>query len=202
MTMSKRKAKTASELMAELAGDAAYLERERQREKELQRKEEEFSRAEEPLVRDLRAAGLQLSSIWDLVNTRKSYASVVPLLLEHLDRPYPERVREGIARALAVPEARQGWNKLVDSYLSETDATAHGIKWALHLAIAAAADLTVLDTLIRLAIDKRHRRNRAMFVPALAKMADPRARVALDELADDPDLADDVRRAKKLQGYD
>src|SRR4051812_25341911 len=100
--MSKRKAKTAAEAMAEFEKDPDYLERRSQREKEFQRKEEEYSRAEVPLVRDLRAAGFQLSSVWDLVNTRAPYPALVPVLLSHLDRPYPERIREGIARALAV----------------------------------------------------------------------------------------------------
>ncbi len=197
MTMSKRKGKTAAELMAELEKDPSYLEQRSRREEELRRREEEYARAEAPLLRDLRDAGSQVSSVWDLVNTPGSYPALVPTLLAHLDRPYPERVREGIARALAVPEARQGWDKLVNSYLSETDTTTHGIKWALHLAIAAAADISVLDTLIRLASDRRHGRNRAMFVDALARLNDPRARATLDELAGDPDLADDIQRALK-----
>jgi HEAT repeat protein len=195
--MSKRKGKTAAELMAELEKDPSYLEHRSRREEELQRKEGEYARAEAPLVRELRAAGSQVLSVWDLANTPGSYPTLVLTLLAHLDRPYPERVREGIARALAVPEARQGWDKLVNSYLSETDTTTHGIKWALHLAIAAAADLSVLDSLIRLAADRRHGRNRAMFVDALARLNDPRARAALDELGGDPDLADDVRRVMK-----
>jgi HEAT repeat protein len=196
-TMSKRKGKTAAELMTELEKDPSYLEQRGRQEVELHRREEEYARAEAPLVRDLRAAGSQISSVWDLVNTAGSYPALVPILLAHLDRPYPERVREGIARALALPEARQGWDKLVNTYLSETDATTHGIKWALHLAIAAAADLSVLDTLIRLAADRRNGRNRAMFVDALARLKDTRARATLDELAGDPDLADEVQRVLK-----
>jgi|HubBroStandDraft_1064217.scaffolds.fasta_scaffold128242_1 HEAT repeat protein len=195
--MSKQKGKTAAELMAELEKDPSYLKQRSRREEALRRTDEEYARAEAPLVQDLRAAGSQVESVWDLVNTSGAYPTLVPTLLAHLDRPYLERVREGIARALAVPEARVGWDKLVNSYVSETDATTHGIKWALHLAIAAAADISVLDTLIRLAADRRHGRNRAMFVDALARLNDPSARAALDELAGDPDLADDVRRVMK-----
>ncbi|HEY4445505.1 MAG TPA: hypothetical protein VGN30_14550 [Steroidobacteraceae bacterium] len=199
----------------------AINERRRQ---EGQSKAAEWARAEAPLVEALKFAGVPVSSVWNLVNVagRKrpsrpfmvstdppealwdwldanggSYAAVVPLLLDHLRRPYPDRVREGIARALAVPESRAHWDELVNRYLAETDTTTNGIKWALHLAISAAADITVLDTLIRLACDRRHGRNRALFVDALARIDDPRARAALAELASDPDLADDVRRVTK-----
>jgi hypothetical protein len=68
------------------------------------------------------------------------------------------------------------------------------MKWALHLAIAAAADASVFDTLIGLTIDRSHERNRAMFVDAPARLEVPRTRAALDELADDPALAGDVQR--------
>jgi hypothetical protein len=174
----------------------AINERRRQ---EIQRKAVEWARAEAPLVQELRAAGAQISSVWDLVNTKDRYPQLVPILFAHLDRPYPERVREGIARALAVPEARSRWDELVSRYLAETYTTTTGMKWALHLAIAAAADVTVLDTLIRLACDRRHGRNRALFVDALARIGAPRARAALAELVSDPDLADDVRRVTKKQ---
>jgi pimeloyl-ACP methyl ester carboxylesterase len=80
---------------------------------------------------------------------------------------------------------------------AETDAAANGMKWALHLAIAAAADVSVLEPLIKLACDRRHGRNRALFVDALARIDDPRAKATLEELANDPDLAEDVRRVTK-----
>src|SRR6185437_4141106 len=139
----------------------------------------------------LHAAGSQVSSVWDLVNTSNPYPELVPLLLDHLDRPYSDEVREGIARALAVREARIGWDKLVNLYLSEPAGGASHVKWALHLAIATAADVSVLDTLINLVVDRRHGRDRAFFVDALTRIKDPRATAALAELRNDPDLAHD-----------
>jgi hypothetical protein len=169
------------------------------RRQEVQRKAVEWARAEAPLVQELRAAGAQVLSVWDLVNTKDRYPQLIPILFEHLDQPYPDRVREGIARALAVPESRLRWDELVSRYLADSDTTTKGMKWLLHLSIAAAADVTVLDTLIRLACDRRHGRNRALFVDALARIGDPRAQAALAALAGDPDLADDVRRVTKKQ---
>lgn len=189
--------KTAADLMAELEKDPEYQEQQRRAKEELQKKQQHHSLAEVPLVRDLNAAGADVSSIWDLVNTKKTYANLLPILLDHLDRPYPDGIREGIARAMAVPEARLFWEELVDRYLAESDSSTHGIKWALHLAIAEAADATVLDTLIRLTVDRRHGRNRALFVDALARIDDPKAHAALIELARDPDLSEDITRVMK-----
>ena len=62
---------------------------------------------------DLQAAGFDVGSARDLVNTAQPYKKAVPILLKHLDKPYPGRGREGIARALAVPEAKSGWGVIM-----------------------------------------------------------------------------------------
>lgn len=193
----RKKKVTASELMDQLNADPEHVARRNEQETAVRRKEAEYARAEMHLVRELRDAGAQVSWVWDLVNTKTPYPQLIPILVSHLDRAYPEKVREGIARALAVPEARVVWNDLVRHYIAETDTGTHGMKWALHLAIAAAADVTVLDPLIRLACDRRHGRNRALFIDALARIDDPRAKAALKELESDPDLAGDIERVIK-----
>jgi len=187
----------AAELMARLNTDPNYLGRRSERDEAVRRRVAENEKAEAPLVQDLRDAGAQVSSVWDLVNTKTPYPQLLPILFAHLDRPYPPRVREGIVRALAVPESRSRWDELVNRYLAETDLTANGMQWSLHVAIAAAADVSVLEQLIRLACDRRKGRNRALFVDALARIDDPRAKATLEELANDPDLAEDVRRVTK-----
>ena len=164
----------------------------------MERRKTELHRAQAPLLAELREGGFAGASVWDLVNTRTPYPKLVPILLKHLKVDYPERVREGIARALAVPEARSGWRVLVDEYLATPDMTDQGIKWALHLAIAATADASVLDELIKLAVDRRHGQDRLLFVDALARMDDVRADAALAELANDPELKDSFQRLRKV----
>jgi hypothetical protein len=92
--------------MADLEGDPGFIARRDERDRERQRKAIEWRQAEAPLVEELRAAGFKVDSAWDLVNTAVPYAEALPILLAHVQRPYPDRVREGIARALAVPKAR------------------------------------------------------------------------------------------------
>jgi hypothetical protein len=95
-----------------------------------QREVEEFERAEAPLVQALRAAGADGSSVWDFVNAKARYPQLIPTLFAQLDGPHPEKVGEGIAKAVAVPESRPWWNEPVNPYLAETDNSSDGMKWA------------------------------------------------------------------------
>jgi hypothetical protein len=74
------------------------------------------------------------------------------------------------------------------------------VKWALGLALAAAANDDVIDDVIRLLRDRRHGGNRDALVSALAKSSDPAARRTLMEFGADPDLASEVQNALKRWG--
>jgi hypothetical protein len=204
--MTKRKRQTTAEFLAELQRDPDYVDRIQKRDARIAHTEQELNRAEASLVQDLRAAGANIESVWDLVNSKRRYPSLIPTLLSHLQREYPERIREGIARALAVPDARVGWNNLVQAFMAESGPVdpvvgVNEMKWSLHLAIAAAADVSVIDELIGLVVDRRrHGPHRSFFIDALARLRDPRARAALDELKNDPDLVDAFKRLAKKQG--
>lgn len=166
----------------------------RRQEAELERKEAEWCKAEAPLVDELREAGYDVSSAWDLVNTAVPYPSALPILLAHLERPYPDRVREGIARALAVRDARFAWDELVPLYRNEpadTDA-----KDGLAVALSATADAGNIEELISLVRDEKNGRSRVFFVQPLAKSRSPEARRALHEFRGDPQLRPELERLR------
>lgn len=181
----KWKPMTAAEAMAEFEKDPAFVERRRKREEELQRAEEEYARAEAPLVEALRMAGVPVSSAWDLVNTRNTYERSLPILLEHLQRPYPDAVREGIARALAVPAAKFAWPLLVELYRQEAG---RRTKQGLAVALSNIADNDTLDELISLAQDPAHGETRVLLLDALRRSQLPEACTTLIELGRDPML--------------
>ncbi|MBD8898324.1 hypothetical protein [Rhodanobacter sp. DHG33] len=166
---------------------------------EIDRKAAELRQAEQPLVEDLRAAGFDVESASDLFNRKqvwnkkervRPYLEALPILLRHLGRAYPPAVREGIARALAVPQSRFAWHDLVRFYRHEE---ADSAKDGLAVAIAAAADQSVLNELIALAKDREQGSSRLLLLSALARSSDPKARAALMELGADPDLALEVQ---------
>lgn len=188
--MTKKKI-TAAELMAKLNADPEFVAKRAREEEERQNREAERRRAEAPLVDELQAAGFQVQSAWDLVNTSGAYPEAIPILLAHISRPYPAAVREGIARALAVPEAKAvGWDVLIQLYRDEQEQRP---KDGLAAAIAASADEKVIGDVIALARDTRHGTSRLLLLSALERSTDPQARAALMELGTDPDLTKEIQ---------
>ncbi|MBX3024665.1 hypothetical protein KF840_07130 [bacterium] len=169
----------------------------RAQEEDRQRHAAEWQRAEAPLVEDLAKVGVHVSSAWDLVNSSAPYPRAVPVLLDHLTRNYPERVREGIARALAVPEAIQGWRTLVDLFQRDDDRSGLTWKGGLACALEVAATDEVADDIILLARDPKHGINREVLIDALARLSSDEAERALRDLVNDPEVSTAARRALK-----
>ena len=198
MTSKKKKPLTAAELMGRLNSDPEFVAKRAQQEAERQARAADWRRAETPLVEELRTAGFAVDSAWDFVNTSVPYPEALPILVDHLQRPYPGRVREGIARALAVPQSKFAWNVLTRLYRDEGE---RDVKDGLAVAISVVADDEVLDEVLALVRDERHGPSRILLLGALERSEDPRARAALMELGTDPEMKKEVqailRRLKK-----
>jgi len=187
----KKKRITASELMAQLNADPEFLARKKERDEAFQRKEQDSAEAELPLVKELRSAGLAINSVWDLVNDNAgTYPQALPILLDHLQRSYPDAIRDGIARALAVPAAKFAWDLLVRLYRQEREnRTKHG----LAVALSNIVDDETLDELIVLARDPGLGESRILLLGGLEGSHHPDARKALMELGTDPQLRKEVQ---------
>lgn len=190
----RRKRMTLAEHDAVLKSEGRYddmAEAQRQRDEELRAKAAEWRRAERPLAEELRASGFAVESAWDLVNTSTPYSAALPILLEHLERPYPDRVREGIARALAVRDAKFGWETLVRLYRDEP--VGSDAKDGLAVALAAVSDNEVVDELVALARNPAHGETRILLLRGLKRSRAPQARAALEEFSGDPVLGQEAR---------
>lgn len=126
----------------------------------------------------LLSADCGTTDIYDLVNRRggKSYKSAIPSLIEVLPRLGPNRIKEGVVRALGVREARNAGPALVrefkamgpaDSYSSEFDFLLH---WAIGNALAAVAEDTLFDDLASLLQERSYGRAREMIALGLGQM--------------------------------
>jgi HEAT repeat protein len=195
----KKKPRTAAEIMAALQNDPEWVAKDEERERVLRERVAEWRLAQAPLIEALAQGGWKVQSVWDLVGTKSSYPSAIPILLEHLSKPYPERVRDGIARALAVPEAHQGWPVLLDAFRREPDKIKEtgmsGVKWAIALALSAAGTDEELEDVIPLLRDPSHSLNRRPLLDILARSRKPIAVSVLSELQDDKEIADDAKKA-------
>lgn len=152
----------AAELMAQLAKDQEYWKAAAGRESELQERVSMWREAERPIIEDLRRAGVYVTSVWDLVNTAEPYPTALPVLVEHLERGgYPDRVTEGVARALAVQPARVYWQRLRDLYVQTAGRDAAE---GLAVALAASATSENLNDLLGLLGDESRGSIRIHFI--------------------------------------
>ncbi len=169
----------------------AYVTRKKEEDEAFRRRQEEYSRAETPLMEELRGVGVAVSSVWDLVNENNRYQQSLPILLSHLRRSYPDAVRDGMARALAVPDAKFAWPVLVELYRQEQG---ERTKDGLAVALSNIADDDVVDELIALAKDSQHGGSRVLLLDALRRSRLPQARKALMEFGTDPLLQKEAQR--------
>jgi hypothetical protein len=195
MMKKKKHSKTAAELMSELQSNPAWAGAAHAREVNQRQLEGSLRVNEKPLVEDLRRAGYQIESVYDLANSKLDYSTAIPILLAHLPRPYMPRIREGIARALAVPTARSSMRILLIAFENEEDASESGPKWALGNTIDALAYDLAPDEILeiaRLAMDGRHGPARSRLIYALARSESTEAASALSRLESDPKMAGHV----------
>lgn len=186
MTTRKKGAGTvrASELIAGLQDDPEYQRKTQAAEAERQDRVRELSRAEQPIVTSLRAAGIQVQSVWDLVNTSEPYPDALPILLNHLERGnYPDRVMESLGRALAVKPAAPAWETLRELYLR---ADGNGAEEGLAVALAASATADRLDALIALLDETSRGSTRIHFLRPIKRVGGKRGLKVLQSLRDDP----------------
>ena len=177
---------SAAELMAQLSQDPEFQEAAAEREAELQERVSQWRDAERPIVDDLRQVGMAVTSVWDLVNTAEPYPAALPILMEHLERgSYPDRVTEGVARALAVQPAGVYWQRLRDLYVRAAgrDATE-----GLAVALAASASVENLDDLLALLSDESRGGTRVHFIRSILRVGGGRGREAVEALRKDPVL--------------
>lgn len=188
---------TAAEIAAELEKDPEYIAMRTRKEQELAAREAMLREDEQPLVSALRDVGLDVDSVWDLVNTSIAYPEAIPTLLEHLQRPYHPTTREGIARALTVRSAKGiAWNVLLREFLKENDRTTLGPKWAMANALSYIAEKSNVDTILELVQDKQHGGNRSIIVDRLPRFPEPRVVQVLEQLTHDEEVS--VRAEKAL----
>lgn len=110
-------------------------------------KEELYLREEAPLREELHRLGYPVKWVWDFVNAKQNYyLDAIPVLIEHLQRPYSDEVREGIARALAVREARGLAGDAIVEVLRESG-LGDQLRWALANTLTIVADRSNRDAI-------------------------------------------------------
>ncbi len=195
MTVRKRQAASATEFMAQLEQDKEYQRKKAAFDAEVQARASVLREAEQPIVAALRAVGVQVDSVWDLVNTSEPYPAALSVLMEHLERGgYPDRVMESLGRALAVKPAVIYWDRLKARYLaprnpSEEDGAA--------VALAACATEQQLDDLIGFLSLSERGESRIYFIRPILNVAGQRGREIVELLRSHPTFGKEARELLK-----
>jgi hypothetical protein len=180
----RRRSVTAAELMAQLAQDKEFQEGASAREAELQSRVQALRTSEQPIVQDLRRVGVEVTSVWDLVNSPQPYPAALPVLLEHLERGgYPDRVMASLGRALAVKPAVAIWNRLHELYLRSTGPEEED---ALAAALAAAASRPQVEELVALLGERSRGASRIHFLTPILRLGGERGQELVASLRADP----------------
>lgn len=190
--MNKRRGPiTAAEALRQLEADPEWCVRRDAKEAEKAERTRHLTLEQMELLRDLQEAGSEVRSVWDLVNTATPYPKALPVLVDHLIRPYSDRTREGIARALAVKDARPlAWDIMVG--LIQSGSLPKEVADGVMIAISAMARPADLSVLIGMLADKRIGSSRIFLVRKLMRSKRPEARQALMNSRADPDLRKEV----------
>lgn len=184
--------KTAAQLLAELSADPEWVAARARDDANLAAEEARLSAEEQPILADLRRVGLDVGGVWFIDRKKDRYPDAIPILLDHLARPYDPGIRDGIARALGTADARPIWRTLAGLYVAEQDAW---VKDGLACAVAETVTDDTLDELLALIGDPRNGPSRVLLL-AVAKFP-ASAATALEPLAADPDLRLEMPRVLK-----
>lgn len=180
----------ATEFIAQLQRDKEYQAKDAAFEAELQERVRALRVAEQPIVADLRAAGVEVDSVWDLVNTSDPYPAALPVLMDHLERGgYPDRVMEGLGRAMGVEPAVTFWDRLKSLYLGSRNA---GEEEGTAVALAACAKKEHLDDLVGFLSIEARGESRIYFLRPIRRLGGDRGRAVLESLRGDKTFGREV----------
>lgn len=165
------KSMTASEATELFNSCPEWVAQNAEREAKRRAAELRFRAEEEPMIADLAKAGFEVTSVWDLVNTNKSYPAAIPILLDHLHRPYHKDIRNGIIRALTIKEAKGLVGSIILGELhGETE---EENRWVLANALTVVADQANREAIQALLDDPAYEDVSERLTEALKQAAKP-----------------------------
>lgn len=129
----------------------------------------ELERAKEytGLIKELSDIGIEVNTIWDLVNTKSKYPIAIPILLKYLLLINLDKNKEGIVRALTIPEAKGvASTALIYEYV-KTPVSKENLRWIMGNAIKLTLTDNELKKVFPIVKDKKNGISREMIVLAL-----------------------------------
>lgn len=182
--------RTLEEVQTELESDPEFQRQQAEREERRRLRAAALQEEEQPILENLSKAGIQVSSIWDLVNTKEPYPNAIETLSHHLGKNYSKRTREGIIRALTVKEARGSvGQQLIRMFEKEDD---DDLRWVIGNTLSVVATEEQVEELRRLLSDSAFGQSRSMLIHALARLCGRNAAPEIIGKLDDSDCSNEA----------
>lgn len=159
----------------------------------------ERSKEHQSLTDELAEVGIKISNIYDLVNTKTKYPKAIPILIKHLQISYSDRVKEGIVRALTVPEAKGLVVPLLIKEYLQLSNDKENLKWVIGNAVNVTITKKDVADIFPIVLNKENGISRQMFVVALGRIKSDNVRDVLLTLVNDEDkvIRDEAKKALK-----
>jgi hypothetical protein len=143
----------------------------------------------QPVFDDLRSVGVEVDNLYRLYLQPTSYPQAIPVLLNHLQRDYPERVLHDIGNALPFKPAPSWWEDFKHLYVStRRDA----VRDRLAAALSSCARREHYDDLLAFIYNEDLGSSRIYFLRPINRIGNRmdagRGRAVIEAFADDPVL--------------
>lgn len=143
----------------------------------------------EQIRTELHDCGIDIESIWDLVNTGYRYPQAIPTLIRLLEADFRnKRHVEGIVRSLAVPEARGRAVEPLIHLFHRTPKEESSLRWAIGNSVDVTATREHFQLIAEIVSDPTNGTDRQMFVSSLQKMKSAECEQLAIRLLDDDDV--------------
>jgi len=190
MTNKKRERIDVRELIRRLESDPEYQKKIAEMERKDPRYYAALREEDAQVCAALREVGVEVDSVYDLLEWKKNPDVAIPVLLEWLTRCKVRRIKEGVIRALGGPRAGKEVVRALIAVLDDCVAKKEPeLCWVLGNAISIAAEPRDFDELLRLVRDPRYGDARQMLAMALGRKGAKNKEVAMETLVallDDP----------------
>ncbi|PUV21080.1 MULTISPECIES: hypothetical protein [Sphingobacterium] len=164
-------------------------------------KQIELERAKEyqGLIDELAVLDIKINSIWDLVNTKSKYPKAIPILMKYLPLVNYVRNKEGIVRALTVPEAKGIVVPLLIREYLQLSNDKENLKWVIGNAVNVTITKSEVANIFPIVLNKENGLSRQMFVSALGKIKAENVKDVLLRLVNDDDkvISDEAKKSLK-----
>lgn len=138
------------------------------------------------LIMEIRARGINIENIDDLIKISKKEKSLIPIILKYIKFFENEEDKAWLVRALGVKGFIDATKSLLEEFYNASNLSS--LKWTIGNTISLILDNNCNEDIIRIIKNKDHGTSRQMFVVALGKMREKKALPIILEQLSDKDL--------------